>query len=356
MASLPADLHPFRFGDLPLDLVRTVFETSAETCNPSALSIACLSKEVKSWVEPILYRHIPINNPRTLSLLHRTITSDTSSKPASFFRTHVKSICIGDRWMDKVGQLLDILSACSNVTRLSTIGTIILVPSHMDDCRVGNHAVWERLRPTRLSISHNLFMPTHRHFRFTTGGPGPTPTCDLNPLFTNVTHLEISCLDLTLEEELAAHDVSDWSWPSLLLLTSLTHLCIAPRFITNTVGWADESIPWFPPSLVVCVLALPLCPGLIQVIDYYRFRGGAKENILRVGRRLDPRVVVAVSKASYNFYYDYYKEEMMDVPEGEWIKDEVVCRWDDERDRPGNEDTFWEDAASMVQRRKDAKL
>ncbi|KAF5311637.1 hypothetical protein D9611_009515 [Ephemerocybe angulata] len=215
----------------------------------------------------------------------------------------------------------------------------------MDDWRVGNHAVWERLRPTRLSISHGLFMPTHRHFRFTTGGPGPASTCNLNPLFTNVTHLEISCQSLTLAEELAA-DVT-WSWPSLPLLTSLTHLCYSAEYISNPVGWAVRnvrmSIPWFPPSLVVCVLALPLTTGF-----NYSYRGGLKETILKNGWRLDPRVVVAVPKV-------YYKRELMKVPEGEWIKDEVVCRWDEERDRPGNEDTFWEDAASMVQRKKDAK-
>ncbi|KAF6758004.1 hypothetical protein DFP72DRAFT_889633 [Ephemerocybe angulata] len=330
--TLPSAVHPFRFGDLPPDLVRTVFETSAEASDHFASSISCLSKEVKLWVEPILYRHIRINDPRTLSLLHRTITSEISSKSTSFFRTHVRSIYVVNRWIEGLIQVLDILSACSSVTRL---GTIIFIPPHLDAWRAGKHDAWKGLRPTRISINPCLFTPTHRHFRFTAGGTEPASTCNLNPLFTNVTHLEISWIAVTV-----------WSWPSLPLLTSLPHLCIAATPGIEPVDCAvrnlREALPWLPPALVVCVLALP------HVTGFY-YRNDVKQIVLENGWRLDPRVVVAVPN-------EYYKRELMKGSDGVWIKGEVVYRWDDERDRPGNEDAFWEDAASMVQRRKDANV
>ncbi|KAF5339383.1 hypothetical protein D9611_009801 [Ephemerocybe angulata] len=178
---METDCNTFRFQDFPSDLTRSIFEASAEDLN---WGCALVSKMVKSWVEPILYRQIILDKPTTVSLLHRTIVSSVSSKPPHFFASHVKSLGVffsNDSWEE----LMEILATCSGISRLEF--TMYLDEDlNRDDLRVGRHRAWEHLRPTSLHIPGTLFLPTHRHFHFL-----PWEGKTLNPIFTRITHFEI---------------------------------------------------------------------------------------------------------------------------------------------------------------------
>ncbi|KAF6743875.1 hypothetical protein DFP72DRAFT_931145 [Ephemerocybe angulata] len=331
MGPLTDNLPRFRFRDLPDDLIRTVFEASANNRDEFSWSLVRVSKTVRSWVEPVLYRNISLDHMKPLHLLHDTITSYSSSKPSSFYSAHVRRLYFGDPWVMQLRKVINILLACSNVTRLSAT---MLVPGAADDCLVGNHKVWEALRPTWLTINPCLFSPTHRHFRFTAArGSDITQTC--NPIFTNVTHLELYFIR-------PSGDIA-WSWSTLSLLSTLTHLCIATisgHRALDCASWnLRAALPWFPPALVVCVFAIPRMNS--------HFPPNEKQLVLNNGWRVDPRIVAAVSR-------EYYMSELEKGPEGAWIEDEAIYRWNEHKDRADDDDAFWERAVAMVQRRREA--
>ncbi|KAF5339148.1 hypothetical protein D9611_011166 [Ephemerocybe angulata] len=338
MSPAASDNPPrFRFGDLPDDLVRTVFEVAANDCDKFAWSLAYVSKAVRSWVEPILYRQLPIDSQKTLLHLLSNVntTAPLSSKPPGFYRSYVRRIYFGDRYNQGLKGITDLISACPNVTRLSAITMANPnLPVHEMDCLVGNHATWDLLRPTWLTISPCLFVPSRRHFRFAADSGS-----NYNPIFTHITHLELTWITRT-------HDVT-WSWSSLPLLTALSHLCISstPRndALTCAARNLRAAMPWFPPTLTVCVFAFPR-------LTWPFVRTDAKQLILENGWRLDPRIVAAVPRA-------YYMHQLETIDSGgTWIKDEAICRWDGEYQRVTHEEDFWEQAVAMMQRKRDEKL
>ncbi|KAF6758929.1 hypothetical protein DFP72DRAFT_164565 [Ephemerocybe angulata] len=305
----------FRFQDLPGDLIYSVFEAAADDAEKPNWNCALVSKRVKTLVEPMLYRHIVLNTYKGMELLHRTIVYP-SSKPSGFFSTHVKTLEIGacSSWPD----VFDILSAVPHLSalyfRIKTRDSI-----EHSDLEVGRHPVWEVLKPKRLCIANKSFLPSHRHFHTSRCG---NVGASLNPLFTNVTHLELPW----------GPPGESWACPSLSQLTTLTHLCFsAPPTLSGIHDAASdivkEAIPHFPIALIVCVFSIPFTQWFVN----------ARELVEATGGRLHPRVVVAVSEYYYN-----------SILGSEWIKKRAIWRVTSVCEGRLHEDAFWERAEAKV--------
>ncbi|KAF6759547.1 hypothetical protein DFP72DRAFT_1166937 [Ephemerocybe angulata] len=316
----------FPFCDFPEDLVRLIIEdvvTDPGYSTRYRWSFALISRAVQGWVESILYRQIVLRAPLALYRLHRTVKSHPS-KPAHFFPSNVKTFFIGDPIILNMAIAFEILSECRGITELSWC-TQMGGYDRSSPTLVGRHALWNSLELRRLSIAESLFVDTHKHFSFASGW-GSEKTH--NPFFRNITHLDLH-----------HWGIGGWSWETLSLLETLTHLCFSSaagkeykRHLRRSLA---TIVPHFPSSLVVCVAS----------IIYEPFNHTHRDVVLYL-RQLDIRIVVAIAE-------HYYRRELEKGPEGLWVKRETVWRWGGgEAARKDNKQAFWDRGVGIVQRRK----
>ncbi|KAF6741917.1 hypothetical protein DFP72DRAFT_941100 [Ephemerocybe angulata] len=324
MAHIPDDAPLFRFQDLPEDLARLVFEAAAHDVDKPNWSCALVSTTVRSWVEPILYRRIVIDTPWKMTLLGQTMSHHPAKAPA-FFSTHVEQIYIiirRDRLNPSYSDLysLELLSACPNITLLDfdhrTEG------GEKPSLKIGQHAAWRAMRPKRLYIRDEMFMPSHRHFRV-----------DENPIFTALTHLELKW------DVIRNGAVTTWAWDTLSRLTTLTHLCISVQPMTDTLVRRIGAVhlhtatSYFPPSLILCVFSVSFWPWALE---------NARIIVTSNGETLDRRVVVAVNRS-------YYFQELERGDDGLWVN-QTIWRWSNgsQEARKDDVENFWKRAEDKV--------
>ncbi|KAF6746012.1 hypothetical protein DFP72DRAFT_641365 [Ephemerocybe angulata] len=311
------------FADLPDDIARSIFELAADDKNVD-WECALVSKKVKQWVEPVLYKSIVIDSTAGMSGLCRTIQFHPSKDP-HFFSLHVKRLSLSDtNWLPSCGQTIAILEACQSVKSLELLMNYDIVK---EDIQIGVHNAWHGIRPQILTLPMLLFNPTHRHFRLSPNRPS---------LFVNVTHLE-----LFVNRTLGA---GQWSWASLSSLEALTHLCLSSWNIDmETADVARNHLtiaaPFFPPSLVVCAVA----------IRYIELFWDIRQLVEKSDWTTDDRVVVSVAK-------DYYDAELKSY--GKWVARATIWRWDPCSESYYDEwQGFWDRAERMVkERRESARL
>ncbi|KAF5320296.1 hypothetical protein D9611_011378 [Ephemerocybe angulata] len=314
-----------RFQDLPEDLARVIFEESAADPDIPGWACARVSKKVQAWVEPILYREVIVEDHISISRLHTTVLSHPT-KPEPFFSLHVRTLCIYTQEHDTSDDtIFDILSACPNLTQLD-LSNFYKATRSLEGLRVGTHPSWDRPRLKRLRIPARYFSPSHRHFRFAEGQ-------NLNPIFASITHFEL---------HLSSPFVLAWDWGSFQYLPFLTHFCIsmtpAGQPISSAACHLRSAVPYFPPSLIVCVFYIPYS---LWLTDISRL---VQEN----GRKVDERVVVALDEAYY-----------LMIREGHpcsWLEDEATWR-PRSVDRVVSERkdylrAFWERAEAVITRRR----
>ncbi|KAF6758931.1 hypothetical protein DFP72DRAFT_887051 [Ephemerocybe angulata] len=303
---------PFPFYELPEDLVYSIFEALASDTKGLGCHCAQVSKQVQRWIEPIIYRHIHLTSAPKMTLFHRTVVSHPCKSP-DFFSKHVKTVSVSG--ISTWEALLEILYACQGVERLELAGAFL----HDDlesrsPVKIGASYVWKMLRPRTLRVPGVLFLPENRHFRLTRDSP--------NPIFGNVTHLELSISPAT----------KNWNWSSLSRLKKLTHLCLASSpsvaAIQLTAEYLREAIPHFPPTLVVCAFAIP-----------YTLWHPDSQRLVEENSDLDERVVVAVKYAQAS-------------PDEEWAR-MVTWRYSNGDDLEVlSWSSFWKRAEAMVSRRR----
>ncbi|KAF9022887.1 hypothetical protein BDZ89DRAFT_1137075 [Hymenopellis radicata] len=119
-------VHALSYGDLPIDIVRLIFETVAFMHPPAAVNLVLVSKMVRRWIEPILYRTVELRTFVALQSFSRCISSRNDH---TFFARHVKSLCLGDmvtgQFLDEPIGILDwdyscaVLTACVGVHRVA---------------------------------------------------------------------------------------------------------------------------------------------------------------------------------------------------------------------------------------------
>ncbi|KAF5362559.1 hypothetical protein D9756_002370 [Leucocoprinus leucothites] len=69
--TVPSKQEVRMYSNLPLDLVRSMFELAMLEHRPPS-HFLLVSREVKSWVEPLLYRHVYFSNSKQVNLFYRT--------------------------------------------------------------------------------------------------------------------------------------------------------------------------------------------------------------------------------------------------------------------------------------------
>lgn len=102
----------FRFIELPLELQREIFLASGLEDINNATRLVCVSKRAYNWIAPIIYNMVTLGSEDT-ALFLRTL----ASKPAEFFATHVKCLCLSVSVTPVDAE--KILSICSGVRRLA---------------------------------------------------------------------------------------------------------------------------------------------------------------------------------------------------------------------------------------------
>ena len=117
---------------LPYDLERTILEYAARADRPMALTLLLVSREVKRWwarnqgfvclpltswfrIEPILYRHITLNNDAQTDAFIHALNSPRPRSPQFFANVRSISFTYGVTFH----QAAKILSVCSDITTLS---------------------------------------------------------------------------------------------------------------------------------------------------------------------------------------------------------------------------------------------
>ncbi|KAF9449820.1 hypothetical protein P691DRAFT_519853 [Macrolepiota fuliginosa MF-IS2] len=102
----------FPFNNLPLELQREIFLAGALDGMYNATRIVRVSKKAYSWILPIIYNMVTLGSDDT-ALFMRTL----ASKPAEFFATHVKCLCLSASV--KPNDAERILSTCTGVKILA---------------------------------------------------------------------------------------------------------------------------------------------------------------------------------------------------------------------------------------------
>ncbi|KAF5317232.1 hypothetical protein D9611_003842 [Ephemerocybe angulata] len=210
------------WASLPEDVASNVFELAAIKSAADSLSLATVSRKVKSWVEPIIYREVSVDQT---GLFVRTIRDKISTKPSNFFALHVKSVFID--WDVPLVDILPALEKCLSVRSVALwVATRPWPPlwAFMGT----NYPV---IAPRRLSLTSSALDDSDRDFS--------------RPIFREVTHLDLGLLK----------DQTEWSWSTLKSMEGLTHLRLIPltasREFIQTVGVIIAELPQTLQVLVI---------------------------------------------------------------------------------------------------------
>ncbi|KAF5317234.1 hypothetical protein D9611_003840 [Ephemerocybe angulata] len=263
---MDSDKKLARFSDVPEDIGRTIFETAAE--NGDGYRCALISRKVKLWVEPILYRNVTVYGN---GLFARTIRDEESTKPPDFFATHVKTLLF-----EHTSRREDVPIIVRKCHRAWSIGFWIAEARIADELR--ELVTTDLLTPTQLSVGGRLFPANQLHFS--------------HPIFRNVTHLDVM-----------GKDSFDWEWESLLQLKKLTHFSLDVQVNTqqNPFKQAQRILAFCPESLRVFILT-EVGPGYGSWTD----RGDSE--IVDIARafsngEVDPRAITAYTRLGGEYEY-----------------------------------------------------
>ncbi|KAF9025736.1 hypothetical protein BDZ89DRAFT_1161624 [Hymenopellis radicata] len=104
------------FPDLPVDIARRILEASAIDDRVTALSLVCVSKAVRAWIDPILFETIVIDSRKRLDAV--LLSLELRNDPA-FFSTHVKRVCVWARLIFDQAKLSRLMPSLSGVVSLA---------------------------------------------------------------------------------------------------------------------------------------------------------------------------------------------------------------------------------------------
>lgn len=231
---------------LPYDLERTVLEYAAEGDRRMALTLLLVSREVKRWIEPILYRHITLSNTAQADSFIRALDSPHPHSPHCFTPS-IKSLSF--TYGVTFHQAARILAACtSSLTSLSSHiefsrQTLNISLDDITDFRCFMTTSSPALK--RLSVTlQPFFLCPDPNFRV--------------PILQNLTHLSIFG---------SSENCHKWLWTGLDTLQHLTHLAL--EIDTSTPLQAIYNlIPRLPPSLRVCLVILSVKNGKMPLGQY----------------------------------------------------------------------------------------
>ncbi|KAJ7465391.1 hypothetical protein B0H11DRAFT_2197794 [Mycena galericulata] len=162
---------------LPPELEQAIFEISALSRPIAIPNLMLVAQRVKIWVEPILYRIVFLSDGSSTPPSHgfpafnfRTFLKAIGRKPPGFFKYAVRYLFLDDPPSCEEVKILDlILTACTGITSLFAWTAL---DGHLSALNA-------------LDSLHHLTVNIVDLF-----GPDPTG-CFAQPLFYNITHLEL---------------------------------------------------------------------------------------------------------------------------------------------------------------------
>ncbi|KAF9004492.1 hypothetical protein BDZ89DRAFT_1080485 [Hymenopellis radicata] len=119
------DPHPF--SDLPVDVARHILELAAFWDQSTARQLVLVSKCVRQWIDPLLYRVVEIACAKDCRLFITTIQSRRRTDPG-FIADNVKVLCLRRHGLP-LSRVEYILSHCTAVQNLAILDTPDKVPS-----------------------------------------------------------------------------------------------------------------------------------------------------------------------------------------------------------------------------------
>ncbi|KZT11022.1 uncharacterized protein LAESUDRAFT_721444 [Laetiporus sulphureus 93-53] len=104
---------PFAFSNLPVELVRDIFEHVAISDPTTARTLTLVSHAVRHWTDPFLYHTVVLSSSRSL----RSFLTAISNKPTEFIHTRVQHL--GIFALGPVQSIDRVLTACRGVRSLA---------------------------------------------------------------------------------------------------------------------------------------------------------------------------------------------------------------------------------------------
>ncbi|KAJ7586771.1 hypothetical protein C8J56DRAFT_945536 [Mycena floridula] len=202
---------------IPFELVLDILETAVADSPITALVFVLISRDIQYCIDPFIYRKIILRSSKAAESFSESIK--TATKPLSFYRRHVKTLCLSSDKACSQETCRTILSAC---TGASVIG-LSFPSSHLVP------AIAEVFRMSSLTglrkLCCNMQAFDKSYFSF--------------PSFSQLTHLEVLVIS-----------VPRFEWAVLQNLPDLTHLCLFS--LNNFRPAVQSSAITLPESLKVC--------------------------------------------------------------------------------------------------------
>ncbi|CDO74458.1 hypothetical protein BN946_scf184979.g13 [Trametes cinnabarina] len=198
---------PFSFSNLPVELVRDIFEHAAHADRATARNLTLVSSTVRHWTDPILYDTVVLSTTRSL----RAFVAAIANKPSEFVRSHVRNL--GIFTLGPVQSIDRVLKACAGVHSLACGFSL---PSYMQTH--GSEAL------------QSLKEPREQHLL----GVACRDGWDASLVGPTVTHLRIhlTSFDSSRPDSpfaFASAGGQEAGWDRLKALPSLTHLAVVYR-------------------------------------------------------------------------------------------------------------------------------
>ncbi|KAJ3566606.1 hypothetical protein NP233_g6885 [Leucocoprinus birnbaumii] len=233
------------FSQFPLDIQRLIFEEAFEASMRKDVDIALVSKEVRSWIEPLMYQCITLNRHTYTNLKSErrrfrlfASTFKDGSKPRKFYANYIHRLFIDD--LHKWSLAEELLPLCLNLQSLACWANPI---------STNQMVLRSLLSPDTLQL------PYLRRLSLYWGSLPLEYRSFYHPIFKNLTHLDI---DFSFEV----------SWTGLSSLENLRYFnldCIAACLGTQSLreiafqleGIINIVVPNLPTSLRCFVVLIP---------------------------------------------------------------------------------------------------
>ncbi len=119
-------MDPSSFPDIPVDIARHILEVASFWDQSTARQLVLVSKHVRQWIDPLLYRSVEIACAKDCRLFIRTIESRSHTDPG-FMAKNVKVLCLSEDG-NSFSRITYILSHCTAVQNLAIFSTPDNVP------------------------------------------------------------------------------------------------------------------------------------------------------------------------------------------------------------------------------------
>ncbi|KAH8828899.1 hypothetical protein DL96DRAFT_1814202 [Flagelloscypha sp. PMI_526] len=228
--------------NLPLDILRLLFEFSASTNLKSAQALSLVAKEVQLWIDPYLFQIVRVVDDDDLgisktSLLDQMCKSDASPR-FILARNYVRGIA----WREFVSQesyVKQALENFPNLTQLCLWGNIFpFQPQEIGGQKFEINNAYTSLRRVSTCVYDHLNLPQNAFG---------------SPFWMTVTHLQIRHIGGL------STGYSPVQFPLFTAMTSLTHLALTPMTSEGELNVhvaLSRVKKTFPPSLILCLLAV----------------------------------------------------------------------------------------------------